>query len=55
LADDGTLDRIQSHLANEKVMSFLFDEAEKVDPPEQEEPAGDTAESDAQSSDEQES
>lgn len=36
LAEDGTLDRIESHLANEKVMDFLFDESEKVDPPEEE-------------------
>lgn len=38
LAEDGTLDRIESHLKNEKTMSFLFDEAEKVDPPEEPEP-----------------
>ena len=30
-----TLDRIESHLKNEKTMTFLFDEAEKVDPPEE--------------------
>lgn len=36
LAEDGTLDRIESHLANEKVMSFLFDESEKIDPPAEE-------------------
>ncbi|MEZ5363630.1 MAG: trigger factor [Bryobacterales bacterium] len=35
LAEDGTLDRIESHLKNEKTMNFLFDEAEKVDPPEE--------------------
>ncbi len=36
LAEDGTLDQIESHLANEKVMAFLFDESEKVDPPAEE-------------------
>jgi hypothetical protein len=36
LAEDGTLDRIESHLANEKVMDFLFDESEKIDPPAEE-------------------
>jgi len=35
LAEDGTLDRIKSFYRNEKVLSFLFDEAEKVDPPEE--------------------
>ena len=35
LAEDGTLDRIQSHLRNEKTLQILFDEAEKVDPPEE--------------------
>ena len=38
LAEDGTLDRIESHLKNEKTMNFLFDEAEKVDPPAEPEP-----------------
>ncbi len=38
LAEDGTLDRMKSFYQNEKVLNFLFDEAEKVDPPE--EPAG---------------
>lgn len=36
LAEDGTLDRMQSFYCNEKVLNFLFDEAEKVDPPEEE-------------------
>ncbi len=45
LAEDGTLDQIESHLKNEKTMSFLFDEAEKVDPPEEpkDEAAGDAS------------
>jgi trigger factor len=38
LAEDGTLDRIESHLKNEKTMNFLFDEAEKIDPPEEPQP-----------------
>jgi trigger factor len=33
LAGDGTLDRINDHLRHEKTLSFLFDEAEKVEPP----------------------
>ena len=36
LAEDGTLDRIQSHLRNERTLQILFDEAEKVDPPKEE-------------------
>ena len=44
LAEDGTLDRIESHLKNEKTMNFLFDEAEKVDPPEEPEPEEASAE-----------
>ena len=35
LAEDGALDRIKSFYRNEKVLSFLFDEAERVDPPEE--------------------
>ncbi len=31
LAEDGTLDRIRSHMRNEKTLSFLFDEAQKVE------------------------
>ncbi len=44
LAEDGTLDRIQGQISNDKALSFLFDEAEKVDvPPEEpEEAASDT-------------
>ena len=33
LAEDGTLDRIQGRISNDKALSFLFDEAEKVDAP----------------------
>ena len=29
LAEDGTLDRIQDRMSNDKALSFLFDEAEK--------------------------
>lgn len=47
LAEDGTLDQIESHLKNEKTMGFLFDEAEKVDPPE--EPESDEAAAEEQS------
>ncbi len=39
LAEDGALDRIQSHLRNEKTLQILFDEAEKVDPPEEAAPS----------------
>jgi len=42
LAEDGTLDRIQSRISNDKALSFLFDEAEKVDAPPEE-----TADADA--------
>ena len=31
LAEDGALDRIQVQMSNDKTLSFLFDEAEKVD------------------------
>ncbi len=31
LADDGALDRMQVQMSNDKTLSFLFDEAEKVD------------------------
>jgi hypothetical protein len=31
LAEDGTLDRMRAHIRNEKTLSFLFDEAQKVD------------------------
>ena len=31
LAEDGTLDRLQTQLSRDKALSFLFDEAEKVD------------------------
>ena len=31
LAEDGTLDRLRAHIRNEKTLSFLFDEAQKVD------------------------
>lgn len=46
LADDGALENIESHLTNEKVMAFLFDEAEKIDPP-VEEPSSEPAEAPA--------
>ena len=36
LAEDGTLDRIQGQISNDKALSFLFDEAEKVDAPPEE-------------------
>jgi trigger factor len=40
LAESGDLDRLQSSIRNEKALSFLFDEAVKVDqPPEPEEEA----------------
>jgi hypothetical protein len=47
LADDGTLDRINDHLRHEKTLAFLFDEAEKVEPPDEpeqpvEEPAAES-------------
>ena len=45
LSEDGTLDRIESHLANEKVMDFLFDESEKIDPPAEEPKLEDETES----------
>ncbi len=41
LAEDGALDRMQSFYRNEKVLAFLFDEAEKVDPPPEEPAASD--------------
>jgi trigger factor len=31
LAEDGTLDRMQAHIRNEKTLNFLFDEAQKVE------------------------
>ncbi len=37
LAEEGVLDRMESHYVNEKTMAFLFDEAEKADPPDEEE------------------
>ena len=33
LAEEGALDRIESHYVNEKTLEFLFDEAEKTDAP----------------------
>ncbi len=36
MSEDGTLDRLRSHMINEKTLNYLFDEAEKVDPPEPE-------------------
>lgn len=36
LADNGALDNIRTNLINEKTLTLLFDEAEKVDPPEEE-------------------
>jgi hypothetical protein len=33
LADDGDLDRLRSSIRNEKALSFLFDEAVKIDQP----------------------
>lgn len=36
LAEDGTLDRVRTQIRNDKTAAFLFDEAEKVDPPEEE-------------------
>lgn len=45
LAEDGTLERIESHLVNEKTLTFLFDEAEKVPvEPEDAEPKDDGGE-----------
>ena len=38
LAEDGTLDRRQGQISNDKALSFLFDEAEKVDAPPEETP-----------------
>ena len=35
LAEDGTLDRIESHYVNQRTMTFLFDQSVKVDPPEE--------------------
>ena len=35
LAEDGTLDRIESHYVNQRTMTFLFDQSTKVDPPEE--------------------
>jgi trigger factor len=37
LAENGDLDRLQSSIRNEKALSFLFDEAVKVDQPEEQE------------------
>jgi hypothetical protein len=31
LAEDGSLDRMQAHIRNEKTLNFLFDEAQKVE------------------------
>ncbi len=36
LTEDGALERMRTFYRNEKVLNFLFDEAEKVDPPEEE-------------------
>jgi len=36
LAENGALDNIRTNLVNEKTLNFLFDESEKVDPPEEE-------------------
>ena len=43
LAEDGTLDRIQGRMSNDKALSFLFDEAEKVDAPSEDAVNADTA------------
>ncbi len=43
LAEDGTLDRIQGRISNDKALNFLFDEAEKVDAPPEETADADTA------------
>ena len=43
LAEDGTLDRIQGRMSNNKALSFLFDEAEKVDAPSEDAVNADTA------------
>ncbi len=37
LAENGSLDRVRSQMRNEKTLNFLFDEAEKVDAPAEEE------------------
>ncbi len=45
LMENGALDRMESFYRNERVLSFLFDEAEKIDPPDEElAEAGDAAE-----------
>ncbi len=36
LTEEGALDRMRTFYRNEKVLNFLFDEAEKIDPPEEE-------------------
>lgn len=43
LAEDGTLDRIQDRMSNDKALNFLFDEAEKVDAPPEDAVNADTA------------
>lgn len=37
LAEDGTLDRIESHYVNQRTMTYLFDQSVKTDPPEDDE------------------
>ena len=39
LAEDGTLDRIASHIQTEKTLNFLFDKATKTTPEPEPEPA----------------
>lgn len=39
LTEDGTIDRIASHIQTEKTLNFLFDKATKVDAPVEAEPA----------------
>ncbi len=49
MSEDGTLDRLRSHMVNDKTLNYLFDEAEKVDPPEEE---PETAEAEAAAAEE---